>query len=124
MTPAGGGVRGTDPRTSHIAAESLSKEDIARLHGEILHALMTARTGLITHEMAENTTIAWGSITPRMRALVERGLVYNTGLTRPWHGSPGNPPSTRPSIVWQLVALAHIPCPGDPAKPKKPRKPR
>jgi len=97
-----GAARRNDPETSHEAAESL---DTTRLQGIVLDALREARHGLITHEIAHRTGISWGTITPRMKPLVKKKLVYDTGRRRSWYGSPGNPASTRMSIVWQLTAL-------------------
>jgi hypothetical protein len=111
----GGGVRNTDPDTSHDAAASLSGSDISALQQLVIDTLRdayngrTARVkftdGLITHEIAWERDIARDTISPRMKRLVDKGLVYDTGRRRAWDGAAGRPASTRMSIVWQLESL-------------------
>jgi len=97
-----GAARRTDPETSHQAAESLST---TRLQEIILETLRKAKTGLTTHEIAAACGIGYQTITPRMKTLVFKNLVYKTEERRVWTGGPGSPATTRKSIVWQLVAL-------------------
>lgn len=101
-----GAARATDPETSHLAAESIEP---SRIQGIILQTLATARTGLTTHEIADLCGIGYQTITPRMVALVEKGLVYDTSMRRAWTGAVGSPATNRLSIVWQLTALAPVP---------------
>jgi predicted transcriptional regulator len=98
-----GAARASDPSTSHEAAESL---DVGRLQGVVLGTLAKARTGLTTHEIARECGIGYQTITPRMKGLCSKGLVFDTGLRRLWEGGPGSPATTRKSIVWQLTSLA------------------
>ena len=101
-----GAARHTDPETSHDAAESLSTP---HLESVVVATLREARSGLTTHEIAHRCGISWGTITPRMKPLRIKELVYDTGQRRDWYGSPGNPPSSRMSIVWQLTAFRDPP---------------
>lgn len=105
MTTEGGAARGSDPQTSQDAAESINA---ATLFATVVDELREARIGLTTHEIAHRTGISWGTITPRMKPLRLKGLIYDTGLRRSWYGSPGNPPSDRLSIVWQLTSLRDV----------------
>lgn len=106
-----GAARRSDPRTSHDAAESVKT---SHLQSVICDTLAKARTGQTTHEIAAATGIGYQTITPRMPALRDKGLVYWTGEKRTWAGAPGSPPTTRLSMVWQLTSLrdvSPIPCP-------------
>lgn len=114
-----GAARWSDPQTSHDAAESVTT---SHLHGIIVATLVKARTGLTTHEMAADCGIGYQTITPRIPAMRAKGLVYWNGLKRPWTGAPGSPPTTRLSMVWQLVGLCWDvppPGPGEALRPKK-----
>jgi hypothetical protein len=107
-----GAARGSDPKTSHEAAESVKAQP---LWGVIAETLVALRTGGTTHEIAAHCGIGYQTITPRMKAMVAKGIVYDTGLRRTWAGAPGSPATTRKSIVWQLTSLGHVPIPGLPA---------
>lgn len=106
--PERGAARWSDPETSHEAAESVAT---SRLQGIIIETLAKARTGLTTHEIARDCGIGYQTITPRMKALRFKGLVYDTGVRRFWTGSLGSPATKRKSIVWQLTALRAVPVP-------------
>jgi hypothetical protein len=97
-----GAARNTDPETSREAADSLKTSHLQEI---ILTVLGRARAGLTTHEIAAACGIGYQTITPRMKALCSKALVYDTGLRRTWEGGPGSPATTRKSIVWQLTAL-------------------
>lgn len=103
-----GAARGSDPETSHDAAESIQP---ARLYIIIAETLVKAATGLTTHEIADLCGIGYQTITPRIVAMVEKGWVSDTGERRPWKGGPGSPATTRLSIVWQLTRLWGAPIP-------------
>jgi hypothetical protein len=106
-----GVARWTDPETSHQAAESLNAADLAHLYSVVWETLVKNQNnpkyphGLITREIAFLAGVHWGSISPRMKTMRLKGWVFNTGERRPWHGAPGNPASSRLSIVWQLSSL-------------------
>lgn len=103
-----GAARGSDPETSHDAADSLRP---ARLYVIIAETLVKARTGLTTHEIADDCGIGYQTITPRIVAMVDKGWVYDTGERRTWRGGPGSPSTNRLSIVWQLARLGEGPVP-------------
>lgn len=103
-----GAARKSDPQTSHDAAASL---DPTHLYGIIADILRMARTGLISHEIAEVAGMSWGTISPRMAPMRRKGLVFPSDRLRTWHGSPGNPPSDRMNTVWQLEALRDVEIP-------------
>ena len=93
---ARGAARNNDPATSHIAANAMKAERLARLHGLIVDALRAAPDGLTTREITAITGVDWASITPRTPYLVAHGLAVDSGRTR--RGE-----SNRPSIVWECV---------------------
>jgi hypothetical protein len=102
-------ARPTDPDTSHDAAASLSKPDISRLKQMIIDSLQADGKGQITHEMARDCDIGRDTFSPRMKSLVAKGLVYDTGRRRAWEGADGRPATTRVSIVYQLTSLCDSP---------------
>jgi DNA-binding MarR family transcriptional regulator len=88
-----GGYRTTDPETSKEAARSI---DPSKLERKILDVLQGRPGGLTTREMAANLGIDWGSITPRLKPMVAKGLVVTTDEKR--RGNSG-----RRSIVWKAI---------------------
>lgn len=105
----GGGVRNTDPDTSHEAAASLTKSDLSHLQDMVIGSLRADGKGQITHEMARDCDIGRDTLSPRMKSLVKKGLVYDTGRRRVWKGSFGRPATTRVSVVYQLTSLCDSP---------------
>ena len=88
-------ARRQDPRTSHDAAASV---DVERLQGMILSALgpqIWLHTGLTTGEIADYIRVPRDSVSPRMKPLVDKGLVIDSGIRRAG-------PSGRACIVWKL----------------------
>ncbi len=83
-------ARRTDPPTAHAAAATV---DTARLEGIVVKYLKL-RGGMTTHELAKATRIELVSISPRMKPLTRKNLVYDSGQKR--RGSSG-----RASIVWE-----------------------
>lgn len=97
-----GAARWSDPETSHAAAESIKP---SHLQGIIIETMAKGpRGGMITHEIADSCGIGYQTITPRMKRMVEKGWVYDTGERRCWGGGPGSPSTTRESIVWNLTS--------------------
>jgi DNA-binding MarR family transcriptional regulator len=60
-------------------------------------ALHAPYSGLTTHEIAELSGIEYGSVTPRIRPLVKKGLVKDSGERRIPAGR------TKAGIVWRAV---------------------
>lgn len=99
-----GAARATDPDTSHEAAGA----NMSRLNPQIAMALAEARTGLITHEIANRLGIGLQTVSPRMVVMERKKQVFDTLLGRIWKGAPGDPPTKKPSIVWQLESLRDV----------------
>src|SRR5260370_32383305 len=90
-----GRSRRRDPDTSKKAARSVP---VADLEERVLRALRLLK-GATTHELAWLLKVDLVSVSPRMRPLVEKGLVQDSGKRR--RGESG-----RSSIVWKAVGLA------------------
>ena len=84
--------RSTDPETSRAAAESL---DLPSLEGVALAAIIKEGP-MTTFEIAAVSGLERDSISPRMKNLVARGLVRDSGEKRIPEGR------TRTSIIWEL----------------------
>ena len=89
--------RGSDPVTARRAARSVQGEQATRMEAMILDALRDHADGLTSHELAEVTGLSLVSASPRLRPLVNKGLVMDSGVKRAG-------PSGRGSIVWRVVA--------------------
>jgi DNA-binding MarR family transcriptional regulator len=87
-------ARGSDPDTSHQAAEHVQRHTATRLERLALAAVRANPAGLTNHEIAAVTGVVWNTITPRMKPLERKGLVYDSGLRR-------KGPTNRPCIVWR-----------------------
>lgn len=87
-----GKVRTSDPVTSRRAA---SRVNVRRLNTLILRALRSVGP-MTTEEISKVIRRSLQSVTPRMSPLVQKGLVRNSGKTRPGL-------SQRERIVWELV---------------------
>ena len=86
-------ARRSDPDTSKQAAAVVP---VADLEARVLRALRNSRAGMTTHELAWLLNMDLVSVSPRMRPLVEKNLVRNSGELR--RGKSG-----RSSIVWVAV---------------------
>lgn len=83
IQPDQGGVRSTDPATSHEAAAKVSKT----LRQAMLDMFDTDQrfanpVGYTGHEMAKTLNRALNSITPRFAEMRKAGLIRNTSLKR------------------------------------------
>ena len=83
-------ARRYDPQTSKDAANSV---DVERLQGLVLDMLRDCPS--TTQELADFCKMPRDSISPRIRPLVDKGLVMDSGLRRAG-------PSGRKAIVWRL----------------------
>jgi hypothetical protein len=93
-------ARRTDPATAHAAAASLSHDDLARLQKLVCDALAAHPEGLTTTEIAVIGGLPRDSISPRIKGLMEKRLVVDSGEQRVPVGK------TRRSIVWKLATGA------------------
>lgn len=91
-------ARRTDPSTSHAAASAV---DATRLETIVMKQLKH-HGGMTTHELADSTGLDLVSISPRMRPLVRKNLVRDSGKKR--GGS-----NHRASIVWEVVVMQRDP---------------
>jgi hypothetical protein len=93
LSEPGGLARASDPDTSHDAAAQVN---VTACEAAVMAALRTAPvTGLTTWEIADLVPgLGWGSITPRMRPLENKGWVVRSGMRRTPKGR------YRPQIVW------------------------
>lgn len=88
-------ARTSDPQTSHKSAALASKQFYS-VADSILEALKTRATGLTTHELANITGRSLVSVSPLMRPLVRKELIYNSGKRRV------NVASGHSAIVWKI----------------------
>jgi DNA-binding MarR family transcriptional regulator len=88
-----GAYRHNDPDTAQEAAESI---DVTKLESAVLSALGKSVSGLTVYEIAERLDISLVSASPRLRPLVRKGFVEDSGDRR-------ETPSGRRAIVWRLV---------------------
>jgi hypothetical protein len=89
-----GRARSVDPDTSKKAAASFP---VAELESRVLEALRWSGKGLTTHELSWFLKVDLVSVSPRMRPLVEKNLVVDSGERR--RGDSG-----RSSIVWKVAS--------------------
>src|SRR5262245_9527438 len=76
-------ARMTDPETSHDAAQALEGDEASRMERIVLEGIRcTQSTGATNHEIVELTGLCWNTTSPRIRPLVERGLVVDSGERR------------------------------------------
>lgn len=88
-----GRARRSDPDTAKKAARSVP---VADLEERVLECLRWSRAGLTTHELSRLLKADLVSVSPRMRPLVQKNLVKDSGQRR--RGESG-----RASIVWKAV---------------------
>jgi hypothetical protein len=84
-------ARRNDPETSKDAARSVP---VADLEASVLDTLKSHPSGLTSHEIARLLSAELVSVSPRLRPLVEKNLVKDSGRRR-------RGPSGRCSIVWE-----------------------
>ena len=86
-------ARNTDPLTSDLAADSVQ---VTGLEALVLSTLRTAPQGLTSEELAFFIGLSLVTISPRLRPLLEKGLVMKAPETRANR-------SGRQAIVWLAV---------------------
>lgn len=91
LTHDPGAVRSTDPDTSVEAALSIKATE---LESRVLDAIMRRADGATSHEISESLHMSLVTVSPRLRPLVRKGLIEDSGERRV--GESG-----RRSIVWR-----------------------
>lgn len=86
-----GKARRKDPDTAKAAARSV---DATKLEQIVLDAL--AVRGMTSYELSIILDMSLVSVSPRLRPLVEKGLVRDSGVRR-------TNPSGKKAIVWEVV---------------------
>ncbi len=90
-------ARRNDPETSHEAADRVR---VSRLEGICLDALLPYPKGLEVTEISDLTKVPDKSVSPRMRRLVEKGLVFENGRRKNRNGFN--------QIVWVHHIYRHL----------------
>lgn len=86
-------ARNSDPSTSHEAGAGVRAGTIEQ---RVMAALRNNPLGLTTHEIAEFLRLSLVTVSPRMRPLVKRGEVRDSGFRARLPGQPGR-------IIWQAT---------------------
>lgn len=86
-------ARTTDPDTAHAAAWSVN---VTALEQRVILVLRNIGYQGTTEEISEASAMPLQSVTPRMRPMVAKGIVRDTGLRKA--GNTG-----RNRIVWELM---------------------
>lgn len=73
-------ARHSDPSTSHAAAAAV---DVTAKEQAVLDAIRQFPKGCIADDIARVTGLRDGSVTPRLRPLLRKGLIQRTGESRP-----------------------------------------
>lgn len=89
-------ARRSDPGTSHEAALEVEGEQANRMELEVLLALRKAPSGLTNHELVSLTGLPWNTVSPRVRPLVRKGWVQDSGERR-------KGPTGKRCIVWKAI---------------------
>ena len=95
-------ARNTDPDTSHDAA---NKFDATKCEAIVLASLRANPDGLTNHEVSELTGLEIGSVSPRMRPLVRKELVEDSGERRVPNVRKAR---KRGQIIWKAVKTEEI----------------
>ncbi len=89
-------ARRTDPDTSHEAASEVSGAKANALEAIVLKALRSYPEGLTNHEIVAVTGLTWNTASPRMRPMVRKHLVVDSGLRR-------KGPTNKNCVVWKAI---------------------
>ncbi len=87
---SGGLARATDPGTSHVAAAAVPND----LEARVLEELRKFPNGATSFQLAESMALSLVTVSPRMRPLVDKGYIEDSGQRR--RGESG-----RAQIVWR-----------------------
>lgn len=86
-------ARHSDPSTSHEAAASIA---VSHLEGIVLDMLRRYSFGATSFELAEALGMSLVTVSPRLKPLVDKGLVFDTGFRV--RGESG-----RNQTIWRAV---------------------
>ena len=90
-------ARNADPDTSREAAECVRGDRATRMEQKALQVVRDREPrGVTNFEISAATGVSLQTITPRMKPLRLKGLVYDSGKRRP--GA-----TNRPCIVWRAT---------------------
>lgn len=88
------GARNSDPRTSHIAAQSICTASLEQLVLE--HVKACGLNGATLDDLVGRTGLEKVTVSPRLKPLESQGLVRRDGARRGLAG--------RPQTVWKVAA--------------------
>lgn len=86
-------ARNTDPITSHRAVDDISPH-VTKREGEVLAALKSNTFGMTINDIADYLGRSLVSVSPRLKPLVLKGLVEDSGLRR-------DGPEGRSRVIWR-----------------------
>lgn len=87
-------ARGSDPETSHDAADEVRGPDANKMERQVWEALISHPNGLTMHGICAVTGLPWNTASPRIRPLVRKGLALDSGERR-------EGPYGKACIVWK-----------------------
>lgn len=90
-------ARNTDPDTSKSAAADVTGQVANQVEKIVLAALRANPDGLTNHGIVQVTGLPWNTTSPRLRPLVRKKLICDSGLRRSGEGS------NKKCIVWKIV---------------------
>lgn len=92
-------ARTSDPGTSHAAAKAVQGKMATELEAKVFNAVLIGAPyrGMTTHEIAKATGLEYGSVTPRIKPLVKKGLLWDSGIRRVPEGR------SKAGIVWRAT---------------------
>lgn len=75
-------ARGSDPDTSHDAADDARGERAIKMERQVYACLVARPNGLTNWEIVELSGLSYHSATPRVKPLRNKNLVYDSGEKR------------------------------------------
>lgn len=88
-------ARNTDPITSDLAAEAISPTN--RLEEVCLRHLLFWPAGLTSEGLSDSTGLSLVTVSPRLKPLEQRGLIYRDGTRANRSG--------KQAVVWKAVPV-------------------
>jgi len=75
-------ARNTDPETSQVAADDIQGSKANWYEQRVLNVLRSYPDGLTTHEISDISAMYYATVTPRMKPLMAKGLIKDSGKKR------------------------------------------